>query len=517
MLHELGHVYDLTVFSNSDRGKFRKIMKAAHPRWWTGKRAAGGVVRRGVLLVRALHEDRVGRELRDLRVRPDAGAAPVDVLADQERRARPHAPEPPKSPPIVTGDPAPPAAAAARPDGRPGRADATRARHDARTPRRPGSPTAVPIADRGDSDADADADAHPDPDADADADARRRPDARRRRPRRPDATRRPPRRRRRRHPRRRPTPTATPTPTPSPTPTPTPSPTPTPHANARRPRRHRRRARRRRPRPARRPTPTPTPDADATPTPTAPSPTPTPTPTPEPTASPDAHGDAEPRPHAVAEPGAVARADGVSPRRARTPTRRRRRRSSPSRRPTTASGERPVGHLACVTSGCATTRSGWSGAPAMMAGMVGSVVWRAALLQAITLTVVALVLGALLDREFFVSWGWLAGPGAWAACALFTGRGAEAAARAGARGCRAGRDSEPDRRAARSALARCAARGGGVRGVVRMARATARDRGGGALMDLGLEGKVALVTAGSKGIGRGIADGARRPRARRSR
>ena len=53
--------------------------------------------------------------------------------------------------------------------------------------------------------------------------------------------------------------------------------------------------------------------------------------------------------------------------------------------------------------------------------MDGSVVWRAALLQALTLTAVALALGALLDREFFVSWGWLAGPGAWAACALFTG------------------------------------------------------------------------------------------------
>ena len=53
--------------------------------------------------------------------------------------------------------------------------------------------------------------------------------------------------------------------------------------------------------------------------------------------------------------------------------------------------------------------------------MVRSVVWRAALLQAITLTVVALILGAALDREFFMSWGWLAGPGAWAACALFTG------------------------------------------------------------------------------------------------
>jgi hypothetical protein len=50
-----------------------------------------------------------------------------------------------------------------------------------------------------------------------------------------------------------------------------------------------------------------------------------------------------------------------------------------------------------------------------------SVLWQAALLQAATLTAVALVLGALLDREFFVSYGWLAGPGAWAACALLTG------------------------------------------------------------------------------------------------
>ena len=56
-----------------------------------------------------------------------------------------------------------------------------------------------------------------------------------------------------------------------------------------------------------------------------------------------------------------------------------------------------------------------------MGRMDGSVLWRAALLQALTLAVVALVLSSLLDREFFVSWGWLAGPGAWAACALLTG------------------------------------------------------------------------------------------------
>ena len=56
-----------------------------------------------------------------------------------------------------------------------------------------------------------------------------------------------------------------------------------------------------------------------------------------------------------------------------------------------------------------------------MAAMDRSVAWRAALLQAVLLTVTALVLAALLDRQFFEDWGWLAGPGAWAGCALAVG------------------------------------------------------------------------------------------------
>jgi hypothetical protein len=56
-----------------------------------------------------------------------------------------------------------------------------------------------------------------------------------------------------------------------------------------------------------------------------------------------------------------------------------------------------------------------------MRRMDRSVAWRAALLQGVLLTATALVLASLLDRDFFVHWGWLAGPGAWAACALATG------------------------------------------------------------------------------------------------
>jgi hypothetical protein len=53
-----------------------------------------------------------------------------------------------------------------------------------------------------------------------------------------------------------------------------------------------------------------------------------------------------------------------------------------------------------------------------MARMDGPVAVRAALILAASVAVVALVLGAALPREFFEDWGWAAGPGAWAACAL---------------------------------------------------------------------------------------------------
>ena len=50
-----------------------------------------------------------------------------------------------------------------------------------------------------------------------------------------------------------------------------------------------------------------------------------------------------------------------------------------------------------------------------------SVALRAGALQAVLVFVVSLALGSFLEREFFVSWGWLAGPGAWTACAAMVG------------------------------------------------------------------------------------------------
>jgi hypothetical protein len=51
-----------------------------------------------------------------------------------------------------------------------------------------------------------------------------------------------------------------------------------------------------------------------------------------------------------------------------------------------------------------------------------SVLWRAALVQALAVAVISIALAIALPRSFFEDWGWLAGPGAWMACALVTAR-----------------------------------------------------------------------------------------------
>jgi hypothetical protein len=57
----------------------------------------------------------------------------------------------------------------------------------------------------------------------------------------------------------------------------------------------------------------------------------------------------------------------------------------------------------------------------MMRAMDRSVAWRAALVFAIALAVVAIVLAVSLPHSFFEDWGWLAGPAAWAGSGLLAG------------------------------------------------------------------------------------------------
>lgn len=48
--------------------------------------------------------------------------------------------------------------------------------------------------------------------------------------------------------------------------------------------------------------------------------------------------------------------------------------------------------------------------------------WRSALLQLIAVAVLSIALAIALPHDFFVDWGWFAGPAAWMLCAAFTAR-----------------------------------------------------------------------------------------------
>lgn len=48
--------------------------------------------------------------------------------------------------------------------------------------------------------------------------------------------------------------------------------------------------------------------------------------------------------------------------------------------------------------------------------------WRAAVLQLLAVAVLSIILASILPHDFFVDWGWIAGPAAWMLCAVFTAR-----------------------------------------------------------------------------------------------
>jgi hypothetical protein len=54
--------------------------------------------------------------------------------------------------------------------------------------------------------------------------------------------------------------------------------------------------------------------------------------------------------------------------------------------------------------------------------MDSTVLWRAALVQTVSVAVLAVALALALPHSFFQDWGWLAGPAAWLLCALVTAR-----------------------------------------------------------------------------------------------
>jgi hypothetical protein len=51
-----------------------------------------------------------------------------------------------------------------------------------------------------------------------------------------------------------------------------------------------------------------------------------------------------------------------------------------------------------------------------------SILRRAALLQLAAVAVLSIALALALPHDFFVDWGWIAGPASWLLCAAFTAR-----------------------------------------------------------------------------------------------
>jgi hypothetical protein len=54
--------------------------------------------------------------------------------------------------------------------------------------------------------------------------------------------------------------------------------------------------------------------------------------------------------------------------------------------------------------------------------MDGATLWRAALPQLLAVAVLSTALALALPHDFFVDWGWIAGPASWLLCATFTAR-----------------------------------------------------------------------------------------------
>jgi hypothetical protein len=109
LLHELGHVYDLTVLSNKDRGRFRRIMRKPRTNWWKGKRPLGEWFAEGYSWCARYTRIVSVRKDAIYRYRPSASQHRqiCSLIKRAERDRTP--PPPPPAPPVVTGDPAPPA------------------------------------------------------------------------------------------------------------------------------------------------------------------------------------------------------------------------------------------------------------------------------------------------------------------------------------------------------------------------------------------------------------------------
>ncbi len=51
-----------------------------------------------------------------------------------------------------------------------------------------------------------------------------------------------------------------------------------------------------------------------------------------------------------------------------------------------------------------------------------AILWRVAVVQLVAVAALSIILAIALPDDFFVTWGWLAGPAAWISCSALTAR-----------------------------------------------------------------------------------------------
>jgi hypothetical protein len=121
LLHELGHLFDLRVMNNRDRGRFRRTLRAGKRRWWSGRiPLAEQFAEAYSFCARYQRIVSIGR-YSSYRYRPSSGQhqAVCGLIVAAARDRAPAAP-PPHAPPVTRADPVPPPQPPATPGTVPG-------------------------------------------------------------------------------------------------------------------------------------------------------------------------------------------------------------------------------------------------------------------------------------------------------------------------------------------------------------------------------------------------------------
>ena len=121
LLHELGHLFDLQVMNNRDRGRFRRIMHAGRRKWWAGRiPLAEQFAEAYSFCARYRRIVSIGRYA-SYRYSPSRGQhrSVCGLIVAAARDRAPAAPAP-QAPPVTRADPVPPPQPPTRPGTVPG-------------------------------------------------------------------------------------------------------------------------------------------------------------------------------------------------------------------------------------------------------------------------------------------------------------------------------------------------------------------------------------------------------------